>query len=173
MKTSPFILKNILAKLDKLCLVLSPLALILFGITVIIILDGFGRHAQLLHDLDEDGMVVTGRWSGLSSNKEYASVQLDRPVNGFDRVFFPAKYYRQETLAGLKPNQPVPLRVILPPEHEQTFVLQNAYDEVRAYTGYLDANLWLLLLCWVILAIRPDILLFGLSYVFHTKQDTV
>jgi hypothetical protein len=156
-------LRGILSALDVLSLALSPMALLGFLVLVIVTLDAFGAHVQMLQAIDADGMDASGRWMGFSSDGTMGTIQVEQP--GADALWLViyAKHYQASTLAQLQEGQTVSVRYTSPPQHEQKAILSAASAEVHAYTGYLSSTLWPMLACWLVLIVHPEVLFFGLE----------
>ena len=156
------VLKWLLKWLDVYCFFLSPLAVIGFIIFSIITLNEFGKYVQFRQAIERDGVVSRGTWFGVDEDDIYGNVYFAEIENGYDFVFIPLKYYTPETLDRIRKGQVVEVRYVYPPEHEIMGVLVNEYAEFNSYTGYLTDNLWPLVLCWLIVIVRPEWLLLGL-----------
>lgn len=155
--------RKVWAFLDMLCFALSPLAIIWFLIFAMVTLDELGQYVQFKRSIVRDGVVTYGTWSGADSDDAYAIVSFEKKENGYETLAIPLRYYSTETIFQLKEGQLVEVRYTFPPAHEMKGVLVSAYDEFDSYTGFITDNLWALALGWLVIIIRPEFLLLGLT----------
>lgn len=154
--------RSVIALLDQLAVILSPLALLAFLVFVIIVLDGFGQQVNFLQEIERYGVDTMGIWHGLSSDGKLASIELPQANSEVEWVVVYSKHYRLASLAALREGQLVRVRYTHPPQAEQRAVLLDYYDEVRAYHGYFSGQFWPLFVLWGLLVLRPEVLYLGL-----------
>lgn len=151
-----------LALLDSVILALSPMTLIAFIVLCIILFDGFGSHVQFVRAMEENGVAAIAIWQKPDPQYEFVILDLEQADHGISSVTVYTKYYSPETFAALKAGQRVRVRYTYPPEYESKAVLADAFGEVKGYTGYISDIIWPILICWLLLALRPDFVYFGL-----------
>jgi hypothetical protein len=171
MKRAP-VFSNIMSLADSILALASPFMILAFIVLMIMFLDAFGSHLQMLMALDQDGVVSTGRLSYYFPGDKYALVKFDTEENGRDGVIVRTKYYSAATLSRLGDGQIVRVRYVYPPKHEGMAVFENAYDEVRHYTGYLTEFIWPFLISWLCIIFHPEILYLGLTESFSSNRTT-
>lgn len=147
--------------LDTLCMALSPLAVVGFVVVTIIVLDGFGTHVNFVRALQQDGQLGSGTLYYDGPADPTAVVELDEP--GGEMLILYTRYYSTATLNRLAEGQTVRVRYTSPPRHEYKAVLEDHFDEVRGYWGYLKDVLWFYAALWLIVVLHPDWLFLGLN----------
>jgi hypothetical protein len=153
--------KRLIELLDVIGSVLSPIVLLIFLIINMMIIDAFATHVQFIDAL-EHGKVRNGVWKGVSSNGKLGLVNFDVEESGVDFVFLPTQYYSSEFLSALSEGQVVNVRYTTLPKFGTKGVLEDTFEQVKYYTGYLNEYLLPFVICWIILALNPAIILVGL-----------
>lgn len=162
--TAGGLLKQVLRTVDVFVLALSPMAILGFVIATIIMLDGFGTHVNFVRALQQDGQLGSGTLYYDGPADTTAVVELDEPDG--EMLILYTRYYSPATLNSLAEGQTVRVRYTAPPEHEYKAVLEDHFDEVRAYWGYLKEVIWVLAVCWFMLVLHPELLYLGFSAAF-------
>lgn len=162
--TAGGLLKQVLRTVDVFVLALSPMAILGFVVIAIIALDGFGTHVNFVRGLEQHGAIAAGTLYYDGADDPTAVVELAGGQQEYLVLYM--KYYSRDTLAALSDGQTVRVRYTAPPEHEYKAVLEDHYDEVRAYWGYLKEVIWVLAVCWFMLVLHPELLYLGFSAAF-------
>lgn len=158
------LLKQVLRIADAFVMVLSPMAILGFVIIAIIVLDGFGTHVNFLRALEEHGTIAAGTLHYDGADDPTAVVEVDGAQTEYHVVYL--KYYSKDTLAALADGQVVRVRYTAPPVYEYRAVLEDHFDEVRAYWGYLKEVIWVLAVCWFMVVLHPELLYLGFTAAF-------
>ncbi len=158
------VIRQILRGVDSLMMVLAPMAILGFVFITIIALDGFGTHTNLVRALESDGVVAAGSLHYDGGEDPTAVVEL--AGGSQDYLVLYLKYYSRATLAALTDGQMVRVRYTFPPEHEYQVVLEDHFDEVRGYWGYLKDVIWVLAACWFMVVLHPELLYLGFTAAF-------
>jgi hypothetical protein len=168
-------LRSLLLFFDLTFLVISPIAVMIFLILLMIGIDYFGQHAQLLLALEKDGINSAGTIAAYDAGDDTFLVVFDQVENDQQNVFLYTKYYSNDTIRLLENDRRVKVRYLLPESGFSEAILLDAYDEVKNYTGHLKNLFWPMLVCVVSLIVQPEILYLGLDDLKtkeHTKKST-
>jgi hypothetical protein len=149
--------------IDSISLFLSPFAILVFLIFALFALDAFGSHVQFVRSLDQEGIVTTVTWEGLYNDRKTVSVELDNEENKFSYVYLDLKYYTPSKVSSLQAGQRVKIRYTQNIDFAMHGVLEDEFDQVRIYFGYLETYFWPLFTCWGILVLHPELLFVGLT----------
>ena len=161
--------KSVLGLLDMLLLLLSPLAILMFVVGVIVVIDRTGTHQAFLRRLEQNPVLTQAVVDQIDSdwivvrfadpNEKEARIGLVKPV-----------YYPPEVIRALKPGDTVNLRYMAP-AYESQAVLDDYYAAVQNYLGFLIEPLIILLVAWVVIVRYPDLLFWGFIDDFSPFQQ--
>lgn len=142
-----------------LMLLLSPLAILMFVVGVIVVLDRAGTHQAFLRRLEQNSVLtqavvdqVDADWIVVrfaDPNEKEPRIGLVKPV-----------YYPPEVVRALQPGDTVSLRYMAP-AYESQAVLNDYYNDVQNYLGFLWEPGIILLIAWVVIVRYPDFLFWG------------
>lgn len=152
--------------IDSACLFLSPFAIFVFFIFVIFDLDALGTQISFVSALQEDGLVKEGIWNGISTDRQWGFVALEKTqqsTDGDNILLIPLQYYPNDTLQRLQEGQPVSVRYA--PNRVESGVkgiLEDEFMLVKYSPAFLLPYFWPLFICWLIVVIHPEFVLIGL-----------
>jgi hypothetical protein len=159
-KNSPAgIIKNGLAYLNLLMLLLSPLAILMFVVGVIVMFDRTATHQGFLRRLEQSGVVTQAVIERVDANwivVRFADLTDQEPRIGLVNPV----YYAPEVLPALKPGVAVSVRYMFP-DYESQGVLNEHLTAVQNYWGFLWQPGIMMLIAWVIVVRYPDLLFWG------------
>jgi len=143
---------------DIILMVLSPLAILMVIVGVIVLMDRGSEHDRFVRSMREDGQVIEGIISGLDREDEIIFVHTTS--QGEDSYWLLYTKYYPEALDLLDEGQKVRIRY-LPPGYEAEVIWEDHFDAFEGYRGYaLDVGV-MLLAAWLIVVIHPEFLYIG------------
>jgi len=155
--------KNVLWFTKFILFAIAPLGIILFLVGVIALLDSYGTHSRLVRQMTEDGRTAIAVIDFFSCENDRIFVDyIDDQGNLRDGVL-DMRYYDPVLWETLTPNTTVQIRYL--PAHtsgSDRVILQQYFDNVLSYRGYLSADLvGLMLGVWLLIIANPQCLYLG------------
>jgi len=164
--------RSIINLFDVLMLLLSPLAMLMFIVGVIALLDRGGAHYRFVNRLERSGQVTEG--TIISSEKDavlgwsLALEELDQEETQY--VFLQDRYYPAEVSTGLHAGGIVTVRYL--PGYESAYVvLEEYFGEVKGYLGFAIEPWGIMLAAWLWLIFCPELLYLGYYHSFDTVMS--
>lgn len=158
--------------LDGFILLISPMTILLFIVSVIAILDRVGNHQSFLRNLDQSGMVTTATVSSFFqsavSGEPTIAVDFIDPLQQERTGFIKTKYYPAEIIASIHRGDIVNIRY-LEPAYESQVILNDYYANVRNYFGFAYDVIGMMLISWVLIIIHPEFLFLGFGQDWSAK----
>lgn len=146
--------------IDALLLATSPLAIILFLVCVMVILERTGSHLNFVGDMEQEGVVTTGTVAYLPYEAD-RKIQIHFVDNASQQRtgFLDRQQYQPQDVAQLTLGKQIEVRY-LPPLYEDDVVWEEHFDTVQGYFGYLNDVLMISAVCWAMIVIHPEFLYF-------------
>lgn len=151
--------------IDILLLAISPLMFIGVLVALIALVTRHSEHRQFVRRMNESSLVTQGTVESASPENDWVFVRYLDEAGETRQGVLGMFYYDDPALwASLTPDAEVTVRY-LPwriPGNDR-LVLAERYAEVRGYRGYFSFDvIGLLLVCWVLVIIKPQFLYIGL-----------
>jgi hypothetical protein len=141
---------------------LAVMAPLMFLLGVIMAVDQANQHWRLLNNLRAYGAVTSGNISYVSLEDGRAGVDFVRSDGSESYASLNLKHYPEAVAQSLAPGQ---VRLVYyidkPISGWDEAVLAEYYDHVRAYFPISPETLWILGICFVIVAIQPQVVFWG------------
>jgi hypothetical protein len=151
--------KNPLAIFDLFLLLISPLAILMFVVGVIVILDRTGTQQSFLRRLEQTGVVAQAVVDRV--DPDWIVVRLTDQAGNEPRIgLIKPVYYPHEVVSALKPGDLVSVRYTNP-EFESQAVLNDHLADVQNYWGFLWEPAIMMLIAWVVIVRWPYLLFWG------------
>lgn len=145
--------------LDALLFAFSPLAIIMFIVGVIVLLDRAGSHQDFLRRLEQNSAVAPAVVDQVEP--DWVIVRFTDPAQAEPRIgLVKPIYYPAALIAALKPGDALTVRYLTPASEGQA-VLEDYYADLRGYWGFVWEPGILLLLSWLVIVRHPDFLFWG------------
>jgi hypothetical protein len=144
--------------IDAGLLVMSPLAILMVIVAVIVLLDRAGEHAQFLNAMHTHGRVVDGQVSGVE--REDALIFVRYIDGGQEETGLLYTKYYPEALNMLNEGQALRIRFD-PHDVDRNLVWEDHFSAVENYWGYAVDSGLMLLIGWLIVVIHPEFLYIG------------
>jgi len=149
--------------IDLFFMGLSPMAILGFVIFLIIILSSLIGHVSLIQQYETRGRETTAKiLYAPDPDSEYLFVKYNGTGGQVEDGFVRTRYYRPETIAQYREGQFIQV-YILPERVEHEVIPVADFDEFREYRGYWQ-GIWIpLLVSYLIVIVRPELLYLGLT----------
>jgi hypothetical protein len=147
-----------------LWLFLAAVAPLMFLVGVIVSIDQVNQHRRLLNNLQTYGAVTSGNISYVSLEDGRAGVDFVRSDGSVGYASLNLKYYPEEVSQSLAPGQALLVYYIdeLVSGWDEA-VLAEYYDHVQAYFPISVDTLWIMGICFLVIAIQPQVVFLGFS----------
>ncbi|MBN1264723.1 MAG: hypothetical protein JXA25_04470 [Anaerolineales bacterium] len=159
--------------IDLFLMAISPMVLLLLIVGVIMMMDTIGAHRRLLEKLEEVPHTTGARITSCYP-EEYFCFADFIDENGIDRYGkLEWRYYSEETtarLVTLKRDDIIEVRYA-DYRFEDHIVLAAEYDNFLIYKGHIIQNGGIILGCWLILILHPEVMLVTLVDNLRTIVD--
>ncbi len=154
------IMAKTLKLLDGLCWFLSPIALIFFFLSFLLLVIYSQEHPNLVRRLEAEGYVAQGDISHIYDDGdlyvEFIDFEGKQRSEIIDMTYY-SDAVKNDIVAGAQ------RRVRYLYYSGEGVVLEDHFDAVRNYKKPLDA-LWVMFITsWIVIVIRPDWLYFGFT----------
>ena len=155
--------KNVLWFTKLILFAIAPLGIILFLVGTFALLDSYGTHHRLVRQMTEEGRTAVAIIDSVSHENNSIAVDYSDDQGNFRYGILDMRYYDPLLWETLTPKTPVQIRYL--PIHVSSsdrVVLQQYFDNVLSYRGYLPADLVGLMLCtWLLIIANPQCLYLG------------
>jgi hypothetical protein len=170
--------RTILAWIPRLfnvfMMLISPMVYLLLIVGFIMMLDTIGSHRRLVEKLEEvphsTDVVITSCYE--EGHYCFADFVDENGIKRYGKLDW--RYYPEDTanwLATLERDDVVRVRYA-DYRFEDNVVLAEYYGHFLNYKGHLVQNGGIILVCWLILIIHPEVLLFSLVENMGSTVDT-
>jgi hypothetical protein len=148
----------------SLWLFLSMLAPLMFLVGVIASIDQFQQHRRLLQNLEAYGAVTSGNISYVNLDGNRAGVNFVRSDGSESYASLNLYHYPEEVNQSLAPGQVLPIYYIdeIVSGWDEA-VLAEYYDHVQAYFPISPDTMWILGICFFVIAIQPQFIFLGFA----------
>lgn len=149
-------MRTLINLIDMFLYITSPLAIILFIVTVIVFLERVGEYRGFVDDLSDNGKITQAKVTGIFDDLltiEFVDPQTEDTRYGVIET----EYYAADVLDGIKPHDVIEIRYLLP-AYESHAVIESAFNQVKSYWGYLTDVLVMFVISWVWIVIHPEFL---------------
>ena len=162
------------AFIDVLLLAISPMALLMLIVVVIMLPDNYGAHRRLREALEKTPQTAMATITNCYEEDRYCSAGCVDTDGQEHYCKLDWRYYPEEIrvgLARLERGDMVTVR-FAPQAPNGEVVLAEHYEVFTEYKGYLYDLGIVGLVCWGILILHPEIMLFSLVDNFNQVLDT-
>lgn len=155
--------KNVLWFINLILSAIAPLGIILFLVSIIALLDSYGTHSRLARQMTEEGQTAVAVIDFVSRENDWIFVDYRDDQNNLRDGILEMQYYDPVLWETLIPDTTVQIRYL--PFHvsgSDRVVLQQYFDNVLSYRGYLSADLvGIMLGAWLLIIAYPQCLYLG------------
>ena len=151
-------MKRALRLLDGLCLFLSPIAILFFLLSAVLLPVYLREHPSYVAQLEEEGRVATATVTYLYDDGDVLLAFADDAGIAQSQILDPL-FYPPEVRRTLQLDSTHQIRYLA--SYQEGPVLEAHFDRVRAYRKPMGGLYFLLVLSWIVLVIRPDFLYIG------------
>ncbi len=151
-------MKSILRFFDSFVLILSPIAILFFLLGAVMLPIELRSHPAMVKDLAAEGVVAEAVVDYIYDDGKIHFEFLDQEGDERYEILDPI-YYTPEVRQTLQLDSVHTIRYM--PRYEHSPVLEDYFNQVRAYRKDLSGLYFLLGTSWFILIIRPDFLYIG------------
>jgi hypothetical protein len=149
---------------SALSMAISPIALLLFIVGFIMLLDNHNAYQRLRGRLEQAPLTSTATISFCAEESQYCFADFTDSLGRerFGKIEW--KYYPAEATAGLEglePGDQISIRYASY-QYEERVVLAQYYPAFLGYKGYYYEEGGIMLACWLVLLFFPEIMLYGL-----------
>lgn len=153
----------LLKGLDAILMVLSPLMIVLFIISVIMGIDYSSANMRLVKALEQKGVVTTATVNYISIRLDSITVDLTAPDGSTVNGYLDLKYYSEEVIQSLSVGDKITVRYV--PginNYPIDLVLEQHFDQVRGYMSLALRQVIIMgLVSWGIIITHPEFLYIG------------
>ncbi|MFO7583515.1 MAG: hypothetical protein R6W69_02205 [Anaerolineales bacterium] len=145
-----------------LWLFLAVMAPLMFLVGVIVAFDQASQHRRLLDNLQTYGAVTSGNISYVSLEDNRAGVAFVRSDGSEFYASLNLKHYPETVAQSLAPGQVLLIYYIdeLVSGWDEA-VLAEYYDHAQAYFPISPETMWIMGICFLIIAIQPQVVFWG------------
>ena len=155
--------ENVLLSINIILSLIAPLGIILFLVSIIALLDSYGTHSRLARQMTEEGQTAVAVIDHVSRENNWIFVDYRDDQNNLRDGVLEIRYYDPALWETLTPDTTVQIRYL--PGHtsgSDRVVLQQYFDDVLSYRGYLSTDLvGLILGMWLLIIAKPQCLYLG------------
>jgi hypothetical protein len=157
-RTATRTLNALFRVVDGLFFFASPIAILFFLLGLAVLPENLTAHPNYLKMLDEEGIVARATITHVYEDGDVLFAFTTEDGDSMSQILDP-KYYSANVIATLELDTQHSLRYL--PTYFEGPILEDHFDQVRAYRKD-NSGLWFILgLSWLILIIRPDFLYIG------------
>ncbi len=148
---------------DVLLALISPLALIMFLVGCIVLVDKYGAHLGQLRRMESLGRITEAVVDFGSPEHDWVFVDYLDGTEERSGVL-EMRYYPAETWDLMQPGATIQIRCLpMTTRGSDRVVLANRFDDFRRYRAYLQPDALILLgFSWVVFLFKPQLLYAGL-----------
>jgi len=154
--------KNVLWFTKLILFAIAPLGIILFLVSTFALLNSYGTHHRLVRQMTEEGRTAVAVIDSVSHENNSIAVDYSDDQDNLRYGVLDMCYYDPVLWETLTPNTTVQIRYL--PVHTSgsgRVILQQYFDNVLSYHGYLSTNLGLMLGAWLLIIANPQWLYLG------------
>ena len=154
--------KNVLWFINLILFGIAPLGIILFLVGVIALLDSYGTYYRFTRQMTEEGRTAVAAIGSVSRENDSISIDYIDDQGNLRYGILDMQYYDPVLWETLTPNTTVQIRYL--PVHtsgSDRVVLQQYFDNVLSYRGYLFTDLGVMLGAWLLIIANPQCLYLG------------
>lgn len=145
-----------------LWLFLAVMAPLMFLVGVIVAFDQANQHWRLLNNLQTYGAVTSGNISYVSLEDHRSGVAFVRSDGSEFYASLNLKHYPETVVQSLAPGQVLLIYYIDKPiSGWDDIVLAEYFDHAQAYFPISPETLWIMGICFLIIAIQPQVVFWG------------
>jgi hypothetical protein len=155
---------GLLLIVKALWLFLAAMAPLMFLVGVIVAFDQANQHWRLLNNLQDYGVVTSGNISYVSLEDGRAGVDFVRSDGSEFYASLKLSHYPTSVARSLAPGQVLLIYYIDKPiSGWDEVVLAEYYDHAQAYFPISPDTMWILGICFFVIAIQPQVVFLGFS----------
>lgn len=152
-------MKRLLEILDSLIFIFSPIAILFFLLGALMLPIELMEHPNYLKALETEG-VLTEAWVDYRYEDGDIHLKFINIEGETDFRILETDYYNRKVRGTLKLESVHTIRYV-PQNYDHGPVLEQHFDQVRAYRQDLSGLYFIIGVSWLLLSIRPDFLYLG------------
>ena len=154
--------KNVLWFINLILSAIAPLCIILFLVGTFALLNNYGTDYRFKRQMTEEGQTAVAVIDSVSRENNRISVNYSDDQDNLRYGVLEMWYYDPVLWETLTPDTSVQIRYL--PVHtsgNDRVVLQQYFDDVLSYHGYLFTDLGIMLGAWLLIIAKPRCLYLG------------
>jgi hypothetical protein len=158
--------QSILRVGDVFLLAVSPLAILMFVVGLIVLADRAGEHNRFVRDL-RAGSVVNAEVTEVDQEEDLITVRY--LAGGEERYGLLYTHYYPGAFEDLRAGQSVRVR-ILPQAYEARVAWEERFAQVEGYLGYAVEPGIILAIAWLVVVLHPEFLYLGYAEALPSRK---
>jgi hypothetical protein len=155
---------NIIRVINVFLMLISPMALLMLIVALIMGIDHHGRFQRQLAALDEVPRTTTATIASCYPEERYCYANFT-DTTGLERYGkLEWRYYATDVIAELETLERGDTILVRYPddEDEEILILAEHYNAFAIYRRYISDMAWIALVSWFILFLHPEVMLYAL-----------